>query len=206
MAVEIGTPSNDSFFGGDGVVDDAFFGGDGNDVLNGGDGNDVLNGEDGNDSLTGSFGNDILIGGLGDDFLNGTGRFDSASPVSLGMGEIDILVGGTGTDTFTLWDGSGRTGISISYDDADSTTAGLNDYALIADFNSSKDVIQLTSGVGSTILAPVKYSLGASPSGLPTGTGIFVDNPGTDQNELIAILYDVSPDSLSLSDSYFSFA
>lgn len=205
MVVKSGTPSNDSFFGGARSVDNVFIGKYGNDILNGGYGNDFLVGGQGNDILNGSFGNDILVGGHGDDFLNGTGRFDSASPVSLGRGEIDILVGGIGKDTFRLWDGSGRSGISVSYDNADSTTAGVSDYALIYDFNSNEDVIQLTVRVDFTVLTPVKYSLGASPSGLPTGTGIFVDNPGTSSNELIAILQDVSTNSLSLSGSYFSF-
>jgi hypothetical protein len=52
---------------------------------------------------------------------------------------------------------------------------------------------------------PVTYSLAASPSGLPSGTGLFIDKPGTEPNELIAILQGVSPDSLSLTASYFTY-
>ena len=82
---------------------------------------------------------------------------------------------------------------------------GNDDYALITDFNKTEDFIELrtTDGRGSTPTT-VEYSLGASPSGLAQGTAIYVNNLGT-QPDLIAILQNVSPDSVSLSDSYFKF-
>ncbi len=84
---------------------------------------------------------------------------------------------------------------------------GNNDYALITDFNSSEDAIELaltefTSAGPSSTSQTVEYSLGAAPSGLPQGTGIYVENLGT-QPDLIGILQGVDPSSVSLTDSYF---
>lgn len=175
------------------------------DSLNGKSGNDSLYGQSGNDDLGGAYGNDNLVGGAGNDYLNGAGVvYDSFGPQSFGNGEIDTLTGGTGMDTFQLWGGSGRAGINVYYD-SDTTTAGISDYALITDFNPNEDVIKLTSIAESGIPVAVKYSLGASPSGLPKGTGLFVDKPGAEPNELIAILQNVSPNSVSLTASYFSY-
>lgn len=194
MAVIKGTPSDDSLYGQSG-----------NDSLVGRHGNDSLVGAYGNDDLVGAYGNDNLVGGAGNDYLNGAGViYDSLGPQSFGNGEIDTLTGGTGMDTFQLWGGSGRAGINVYYD-SDPKTAGLSDYALITDFNPSNDVTQLTSIAGFGLPIAVKYSLGASPSGLPKGTGLFIDKPGTEPNELIAILQNVSPDSVSLTASYFSY-
>ena len=50
----------------------------------------------------------------------------------------------------------------------------------------------------------VEYSLGASLSGSLEGTGIFVTNSSAEPS-LIALLQGVSPESLSLSESYFTF-
>ena len=59
--------------------------------------------------------------------------------------------------------------------------AGNNDYALITDFNKAEDVIELsryeiTLLRSSTVSQLVEYSLGASPSGLPQGTGIYINS------------------------------
>lgn len=185
---------------------DTVFGGDGNDNLNGGVDNDALYGEDGRDSLVGSFGNDFLVGGAGDDSLNGAGirgisRFDSES---FGRGEIDTLTGGDGVDKFQLWEND-RFDLRVNYDDGNSTSAGLNDYALITDFNQNEDIIQLLRNetfFPQPTGTPVNYSLGASPEGLPGGTGIFIDKAGSEPDELIAILQNVSPNSISLSERF----
>lgn len=186
---------------------DTLFGGDGNDDLNGGVGNDALYGDDGSDSLVGSFGNDFLVGGAGDDSLDGAGvrgigRFDSES---FGRGEIDTLTGGDGVDKFKLFDND-RFDLPVNYDDGNSTSAGLNDYALITDFNKNEDIIQLAKNevlFPQPTGKPVNYSLGATPEGLPGGTGIFIDT-GNEPDELIAILQN-SPNSISLSEPYFQF-
>jgi Ca2+-binding RTX toxin-like protein len=64
--------------------------GNGNDSGTGGAGNDALNSGFGNDFLDGGLGADQLLGGDGNDTLNGGGR----------DGDIDVLVGGSGADTF----------------------------------------------------------------------------------------------------------
>jgi Ca2+-binding RTX toxin-like protein len=65
-------------------------GGAGNDVLLGGSKDDVLVGGDGNDVLTGNRGTDTLDGGAGDDLLD-----DGVKD-----GKQDVLIGGSGKDTF----------------------------------------------------------------------------------------------------------
>lgn len=135
------------------------------------DSNDIVNAQGGNDRLQGLSGNDLLRGGFGNDTLIGNG--------SNSIGDIDTLTGGAGGDTFIL-----------SYDDGDPATAGTGDYALITDFNTSEDKIQLTGQQSD-------YVLEASPSGLPVGTALY----STD--ELIGIVQGSS--GLSLDGGYFSF-
>ena len=194
-----GYADSDRLEGGDN--NDSLFGGDGNDNLYGQYGNDTIYGENGNDNLYGYRGNDTLIGGLGNDLIVGAGlQYTSTTgPQSFGEGEIDTLTGGQGKDTFQLWGGGGRTGIRVHYN-----SKSAEDYALITDFNPSEDVIELTKNAGYGQLSAVKYSLGASPAGLPSGTGIYVEN-STGTKEVIAVLQNVSPNSLSLDGSYFSY-
>lgn len=189
-----GKDGNDSLFGSNGS--DRLYGGNATDSLYGQNGNDFLSGGNGSDFLYGYTGNDTLAGGAGDDFINGAGFAydDFTGSQSFGDGEIDVLTGRSGKDTFQLWGGSGRGGVSVYYDSSNS-----RDYALITDFNLKEDSINLTStadGIGS-----VSYSLGATPSGVPSGTGIYIDKGGT--SELIAVLQNVSPSSLSLDGDYF---
>lgn len=210
----IGGNGNDSLWGGEGK--DTMYGGKGNDILvgEGGNGdfsdldffNDRLFGEAGDDVLLGSFGNDVLIGGSGNDSFNGAGgRYRLSVMPSLGRGEIDTLTGGTGSDTFSLFtdffpfNEDGGPAFPVTYDDANPNFAGLNDYALITDFNLNEDFIRLTTSAG------VTYSLGAAPNGLPRGTGIFIDKPETEPDELIAVLQGVSPENISLEQPYFQF-
>lgn len=211
LAFKFGSDGNDRILG-TGVdpnnrTSDAIFGRGGNDTLIGGGGNDLLFGEAGNDTLTGGFGNDWLYGGDGNDRLEGTGAFfpNPSSNSSRGAGEVDILIGGAGRDTFQLWSLNGGFGtpggIGASY-----RYNGNVDYALIADFKKSEDTIELRKKDGFSIDTgvTVEYSLGASPSGLPQGTGIYVNNLGA-KPDLIAILQGVDPSSLSLCEPYFKF-
>ena len=80
-----------------------------------------------NDKLTGGKGHDVLNGGADDDTLNGTDA-DAA-----GYFERDTLTGGAGVDTFIL----GET-IQAYY-----ATQGIQDYAVITDFNHNQDKVQL---------------------------------------------------------------
>jgi hypothetical protein len=134
-----------------------------------------------NDTILGLAGNDTLNGSEGNDILQGSSL--------TAAGEIDILTGGTGSDTFVL-----GTPARVFYDDGDDTTDGTGDYALITDFNPNVDVIQL--GWSKT-----NYILGAVPEGLPDGTAIFLDKPGDEPDELIAIVQGVT--GLDLNQSYF---
>lgn len=164
---------------------------------------DKFDGGEGNDSLIGNGGNDILIGGNNDDTLWGAIEGNPlADPNLKGKNQIDTLTGGSGKDKFILGEAftfRGSEIVSVYYDDLSNTTAGTTDYALITDFNSSQDVIQL----GGT---SANYTLGSSPSDLSKGVGIYIDKPNTEPNELIAIVQGIEPSSVSLTADYFSYA
>jgi hypothetical protein len=121
-----------------------------------------------NDDLTGTTQNDILWGGLGSDRLNAAGADDA------GKGEIDQLCGGGGKDTFILGDAT-----QAFYDDANASTIGLSDYAVILDFNTKKDTIQLHGSASD-------YAIGALPQELGLkGTGIYSTTGNT--RELVGV-------------------
>ena len=72
----------------------------------------------------------------------------------------------------------------------------INDnYILIQNFDYTQDQIQLTG-----ILED--YTLGSSPAGLSSGTGIYLNN--SEQNQLVAIIE--GQNNLSLTEDYFSFS
>jgi Ca2+-binding RTX toxin-like protein len=109
-------------------------------IVTGGTGNDTfdasaytiastLSGDAGNDSLLSGTGNDSLTGGNGTDWLQAT----SAS--SKGVGQIDTLTGGAGSDTFILGDSG------FAYYNSTETDTPV-DYAVITDF-ANGDLLQL---------------------------------------------------------------
>lgn len=190
-----GGTGNDSIQGGQ--DSDTLVGREGNDWLNGNLGNDQLRGGSGDDTLYGGKGNDSVEGGTGNDFIAGDNGNDTligvnGGDVNPGLGENDTLTGGSGGDRFVLGDSS-----KIFYNDLTSSSVS---YALIADFNLSEDVIQL-KGTSSN------YVLGATTTGLPSGTGIYLDDDGiaglTSNDDLIGIIQNVS--GLAISSSYFGF-
>ena len=207
----LGEEGNDTIFGGAGK--DNIIAGSGNDEINGDGGADTILGEEGNDTIFGGAGNDILTGGIGDDnlsggngkdtitggvgndFLNGGSGNDRLSGVdssTYGTGEIDTLSGGFGRDTFVLGDAD-----NVFYDDGDALTTGESDFALITDFNSRQDSIELS---GSAEF----YTLDFFSSGFgTTNAAIIYDSPSA-RGELIAIVEDVSSD-LDINDSAFEF-
>jgi Ca2+-binding RTX toxin-like protein len=90
---------------------------------------DIIYGNSANNALTGGAGSDQLDGRGGKDTLLGT------SADARGVGEIDTLTGGAGSDRFVLGDANG------SYYKAQ----GNNDFAKITDFERG-DVFQLGKG------------------------------------------------------------
>jgi Ca2+-binding RTX toxin-like protein len=175
-----------------------FTGGDGNDHLNsasnvspninasGGNGNDNLTGGNGNDSLFGDRGNDVIAGGNGNDLIKG------AESTNLGRGEIDVLIGGAGQDTFVL---------DNFYDDGDIRIDGTGDFARITDFTVGEDLIQLSGSLSSYELKPITNSLQSGSAA--QDMGIFKNNNtkgSFSPLELIAIVQD-APSALNINDS-----
>lgn len=184
-----GNAGNDEL-NGDSEID-LLDGGGGNDLLFGGTENDILNGGDGRDTLRGGAGNDALDGGAGNDQLIGIDPRNSL--LGFGAGEIDTLTGGLGRDTFVLGDAN-----RVYYNDGAPLATGELDYALISDFNSIEDFIQLQ---GSAEL----YSLDFFTSSLGTIDAAIIYDPGVSaRGEVIGIVQNVSP-SLSITDSSFTF-
>jgi RTX calcium-binding nonapeptide repeat (4 copies)/FG-GAP repeat len=175
-----GEAGNDRLDGGTGK--DVVFGGRGNDILIGGDETDLLIGEVGSDSLTGGNGNDVLIGV---DAFVPTNGFGGTSNNPLAPFEIDILTGGSGSDTFFLGGDGTLPNVAGNVIGAPKGNpelyyfgGGNADYALITDFNLSQDKIQLSSNISFSDLV-----LGVSSGGsLPGGITLSF------QGDLIAIL------------------
>ncbi|HEY9302401.1 MAG TPA: tyrosinase family protein, partial [Phormidium sp.] len=155
---------------------DTIYGDQDSNTVYGGKAHDVLYGNDGSDNVYGDKGSDRLIG-INPDSYNA------------GLGEIDLLIGGSEADTFVLGDL-----ITSYYNDSKNTDPGMNDYALIADFDSTEDAILLRGSASS-------YELGATPEGMAKGTAIYQRTPGV--NELIAIVQNVT--DLNLQNSYFTY-
>ncbi|MBD2206296.1 hypothetical protein H6G33_29300 [Calothrix sp. FACHB-1219] len=206
-----GDAGNDRLFGE--LGDDIVYGGAGNDFLDGSLGNDLLFGDGGNDNLIGSAGSDVLFGGDGNDNISG-GTNGSVEADADGFFR-DYLVGGGGSDVLNGFGGGFGTfeidelygggtvdnaGIVTNVNDntqdifvlgnANSvfyTSAGFDDYALIFDFVSGIDKLQ------------INFSSGASYRPL---TGDFVGDGRTDillvadlasgTSDLVAILDGVS--------------
>ena len=144
------------------LVDDWIVTDNGNDTINSGVGDDYISSSAGNDYLDGGTGNDELFGGNNDDTLQGT---------TSGTQEQDYLEGGLGSDRFILGDMNW-----VGYDDGNTSSAGTTDYALITDFTVD-DVMQLKGASGN-------YSLAISGS----DTHLYLDKPGAEPDELIAVL------------------
>ena len=183
-----GDSGNDIIQGGAGL--DMLNGDSGNDTLDGGDGNDILTGASGNDSLVGDAGEYVLIGVNANSISTGAGLIISSSSTS-GLGEIDQLTGGSGVDQFILGDRN-----NVYYNDGSSLTSGTGDYALIADFNSSQDKIQLKRSASN-------YRLNVVGS----HTEVLLDNDGiagfSAKDELIGIVQGNT--SLNLNSTSFKY-
>ncbi|MDJ0694921.1 NF038122 family metalloprotease [Mastigocoleus sp. MO_188.B34] len=166
---------NDTIVGGAG--DDQIYGNSGNDLIYGDDivvdvnqGASSASNSNGDDHITGNGGNDTISGGAGNDVINGTDE------VVAGYYEKDILTGGDGADKFILGDTN-----QAYYD-----TAGYQDYALIKDFDSTVDFLQL-------------HGIATDYQQQQQGNDIFLSRNG----DLIAILEDNT--TLNLSDTAFEY-
>ncbi len=179
------------------IGSDTVAGDDGNDGLFGNQDDDFLDGGNGSDSLYGGKENDLLLGGLGSDLLEGGAGNDTLDGASVGdgIGAIDTLIGGVGSDRFIL--GSST---QVYYNDNNDAQPGLGDYAAIVDFDLAADIIQLEGSA-------TRYLLGKSPISGLNGTAIYLDtnNDGSlnSSDELIGAIVGVT--GLSLTNSYFNY-
>jgi Ca2+-binding RTX toxin-like protein len=141
------------------------------------------------ETLIGNAGVNILKGNQGKDILIAVNP-DAANP---GMGEVDWLTGGGNADTFVLGDATG-----VYYRHPNDAAEGMKDYAMITDFQSSEDVIQLHGSAAD-------YRLETTSQELPAGTAIYqINGVNNEQKDLIAVVQNVS--NLNLDESYFAFA
>lgn len=212
---------NDYIYGGSG--NDYLVGSGGDDYIDGGTGDDILSGDDdrfssddtliggaGNDTLYGETGSDVLNGGAGDDVLVGDLAFSWFDEGDL----VDTLTGGAGADTFILGDVEYGSLYGLS---PFSNLEGEYDqeYAIITDFNTSQDLIQLAKYQFTYDAeyqgAAYQYFLASVPSGSPEGTGIYYlgqtydseTGEYRDTDVLVAVVQGVT--NLSLDENYFRF-
>jgi Ca2+-binding RTX toxin-like protein len=124
-----------------------------------------------NNTLTGNASNNSLFGGAGKDSISGGDGNDTLVGANSSVREeIDTLTGGSGADLFILGNSSG-----IFYNDAYNSQTGTTDCALITDFNTGEDSLQLKSGT---------YYFGAASGGYQN---LFYDITNTThQDEVIA--------------------
>jgi hypothetical protein len=140
------------------------------------------------DVLMGNAGANVLKGNAGKDILMAVNP-DAANP---GMGEVDWLTGGGNADTFVLGDAAGA-----YYRQPNDAAAGMKDYAMITDFQSSEDMIQLHGSAAD-------YQLETTSQGLPAGTAIYqINGVNGEQKDPIAVVQNVS--NLNLDEGYFAF-
>ena len=127
--------------------------------------------------LWGTTANDTITGGLGDDQISGVLQ-TGATAAALGRGQKDTLTGSFGKDTFLLADSRGN-----FYDDGSTSSKGTNDYALIKDFNTLDDKLQLRQG------SQYLYRYANSATEIYLGNG---DNVFSNADELIGQLQGVN--------------
>jgi Ca2+-binding RTX toxin-like protein len=135
-----------------------------------------------NPRVQGTVGSNNLLGTQNNDILVGIG----INQLNPGSGEIDLLMGQGGSDTFVL--GSKTSPFYVG--------GGVKDYALIQDFNQSEgDIIQLKGRTD-------EYVLGAISTNPATGTGIFL---AADPSELVGAIAGLQPRTLTLSSPAFQY-
>lgn len=136
--------------------------------------NDTIVGNDLGNQLTGGSGNDQITGGHGNDILTG------CNSAARGVGEVDILTGGGGSDTFIIGDQNGAFYVGN----------GDNDYVSIKDFDFTQDRIDL--GASQEVLS-VQFDVQLSNSKIST-VNLFSNQSGN--KDLIAKLELANPMNL----------
>ena len=182
---------SDTIRGGEGQ--DSLFGGNGDDVLIAGLGSNFISGDGGNDRVVGEDDPDTSIGGQGSNTIFGVNSSDRLISVEInpdlndnsGRNTIDIINGEAEGDTFVL--GQQIEGEDVVFYDSGSNGLGTNDYALITDFETGEDNLELVGSFSDYIFA-------VSPTGLPSGVGVYSGQKSS--SELIAILEDISVSSI----------
>ena len=159
------------------ITNDELLGSIEDDYLFGEAGNDTLEGDEGWDVVIGGAGDDFLIGGDGADMLNGNGE-------TFTVGEVDTLTGGAGVDVFVLGDPD-----RIYYNNENANTSGIEDYAIITDFDVNQDFIVLKGDFDD-------YIFYAASNEDITAMLIYLDNDGqtglSSEDELIGAVKDVT--------------
>ncbi|MEG4009837.1 calcium-binding protein [Microcoleus sp. Pol11C1] len=168
-----GNTKNDIISGDSGK--DKLYGWTGNDALYGDEGDDWMSGGDGNDVLFGGTNNDTILGGNGNDTINGSGNISLYN-----SNEYDVLNGGNGNDTFVVG------GELKNY------YQGVG-HAIIQDYNSANDYIQLKGSASSFRLDKTRNLAG----------GAGIDTQIYSGNDLLAIVQDTT--NLQLTSHYFKF-
>jgi subtilisin family serine protease len=128
-------------------------------------------------TLWGTAGSDAITGSTGDDRLAGT------TAIAMGARQIDTLTGLAGADVFLLGDSRG-----VFYDDRSANNIGSSDYALIKDFVSGIDKLQ--------VRANTSYLYTVSASGLSLywdrNANRKLNTSGSSRDELVAVLQGVT--------------
>jgi len=172
-----GGAGNDIISGGAG--DDILVGGDGNDIISGGAGNDLIDVGNGNniadggagfDNIFGGSGNDILsggadsdeiYGGAGDDILTGGAGVDYVQGDDSTAGDEtvdgnvflvtsdDVLIGGSGNDTFVVGEEDDATGVNIDAGVSDLDNSGNEArYVNLTEDEGSEEILAIDTVTG----------------------------------------------------------
>jgi subtilisin family serine protease len=128
--------------------------------------------------LWGTVGSDIITGGDGPDRITGV-LSSGTNKESMGVGQIDVLIGGAGADVFLLGDSRG-----VFYDDGIKSNLGTSDYALIKDFKRGEDKIQLNKKFAYTF----ETINGDGYLYLNANRTKTIEKWGPNQEELIAVI------------------
>lgn len=142
----------------------------------------AFTGTSGNDRIT-AFGQGAFVSGVGIQLLSGS--IDNIVPTSLGVGEMDTLIGGNGQDAFYLafGDSPSSPGIKSLY-----VGNGDADFARIQNFDTTGDILFLGSALSNYQLQEVNGGLNISTSG----------------GDLVAIVEGISAVELQMGSNVFS--